>query len=266
MQSMSNTMDAVSMAVGKLHDLATQQYQVFCNCMPLFCSCLLSYSFFCWCVCVLLCCILSTKDDGLPPAPNNIMSSIQRYSLAITSNYRDRHANPSSVHCSIDDNRSDHGEVDLSRGDGKTEENDGRGGYREGPSWGTHTPALVPALETIVERNDDDIESRLSGGISESAHYESTDGSWHLRSVFVHAREQFQDQLQQQQQQQEQQRLQWLYEQQEEQQLQQAIQEELARAEGRSTHMSDVTAGTLRSERHQARSILNLRLCDTQYI
>ena len=178
-QSMSNTMDAVTTAAGKLHDLASQQFQ----------------------------------EDGLPPAPNDMLSTIQRFSLAML--YRGRHANPSSVHCSIDDNRSDHGEVDLSKGkiegDEKRDEergSDGRGGYREGPSWGAHTPALVPALETIIERNDDDLESHISGGVSESAHDESTDGSWHLRSVFVHAREQFQDQLQQQQQQHEQERLQ----------------------------------------------------------
>ena len=47
MQSMSNTMNAVTTAAGKLHDLATQQFQVVCcNCcgvVDVVCAYLLIY-------------------------------------------------------------------------------------------------------------------------------------------------------------------------------------------------------------------------------
>ena len=226
---MSNTMDAVSTAAGTLRDLATHNLQ----------------------------------DDGLPPVSNDLISTIQRYSLTMSTNRRiGRVAGLSSVHCSIDDSWSDNltrgsrgdGNVDDERGgDEKDKEGDNtNGGYREGPSWGAHTPAL--ALETIAERNDDDVEMGLSC-VSESNRSQEL-------QAFFHGQELSQGQLQQQQEQE-----QWEQQQQQEQweqrQLQQAIQEELARAEDRTTLMSDLTAGTLRSERHQARSFLNLRLCDT---
>ena len=268
MQSMSNTMDAVTTAAGKLRDLASQQFQVLYICVYIVVKMLLFLRIisFLFCLSFMLllhCDKLSSKDDGLPPAPNDMISSMLRYSLAMSANYRGRNANPSSVHCSIDDNRSDNGEVDLSRGDGKSEEerrNDdhGRGGYREGPSWGAHTPALTPALETISERFEDDVEMGRSPCVSES------DRSQVLQAFF-HGPEQMQGQMQQQQEEEEEEEVELLHRQleyREQQQLRQAIQEELGKTEDRATLMSDVTAGTLRSERTQARSILNLRLCD----
>ena len=224
-------MHAVTTAAGKLHDLATHQL----------------------------------NEDGLPAAPNDMISTMQRYSLATLYRGRER-ANPSSIHCSIDDNRSDQGDdqMDYSKGDGKSDEErrmdgSGRGGYREGPSWGNHVPvsALTPALETIVERNDDDVEMGRSV-MPEAVH--DPGGTSQLRSVFAQAREQLlQQQQQQQQQQQEQERQQQIL-------LRQVIREEMDRSEDKTSLMSELTAGTIRSERHQAQSILNIRLCDTQYI
>jgi len=240
-------MHAVTTAAGKLHDLATQQL----------------------------------NEDDLPAAPNEMISTMQRYSLATLYRGRER-ANPSSIHCSIDDDgRSDQGDhqnviMDYSRGDGKSDEerrnnlSSGHMGYREGPSWGTHLPApalTVSALETIVERNDDDVE--MGRSVMPEALYDHG-GSSQLRSVFAHAREQLLQQQQQQLQQQQQQQLQ--LQQQEEQEcqhqilLRQMIQEEIDRSEDKTSLMSEITAGTFRSERHQAQSILNFRLCDTQYI
>ena len=211
---------------------------------------------------------------------NPMGAVIQRYSLATL--HRGRHANPSSVHISIDDNKSDNGAVDMSRDDGKTGEDencdgerrmDNHGENREGHSLGVHTPAvtLAPALETIAEchnddKDDNDIEKGhpgVSSNHTEPApvHHITVDGANQLRSIFAQAREQY---FIQQQQQQELERLQ--IQRQQQQELRQAIQDELARAEDKTSFVSDVTAGTLRSERQQAKSFLNLRMCDTQYL
>lgn len=235
MQTMSNTMNAVSTAAGTLHNLATQA--VF-------------------------------QDDGLPPVSNDMISTIQQYSLAFAKNRREgRGAGLSSVHCSID-SWSEHvtrgskvdGNVNNEReGDGKCGEErqnaDHSEGYREGPSWGAYTPAVTSVLDTIVERNDDDIEMDRSQISESDRSFESSQ-----QQAFFHEQELLQEQLQQKQEQWEQEQKQKQLVQQ--QQLQQAIQEELARGEDRTTLMSEITAGTLRSERHQARGFLNLRLCD----
>ena len=231
MQTMSNTMNAVSTAAGTLHDLATQQFQ----------------------------------DDGLPPVSNDMISTIQQYSLAFSTNRRvGRGAGPSSIHCSIDSwsenvtrgSKGDGKEDNQREGEGKSGEErrnaDYSEGYREGPSWGAHTPALTPTppLDTIVERNDDDDIEMGRSHVSES------DRSQELQTFF-HEHEMLQDQLQEHQEQRDQEQQQLV-----QQELQQAIREELARGEDRTTLMSEITVGTLRSERHQARGFLNLRLCD----
>jgi hypothetical protein len=142
---------------------------------------------------------------------------------------------------------------DKTGGDEKSDEErwiDGRGSgggrYRDIHSRAACTLSHTSALETIIERNDEDVEMGQSY-VSKSAH----------------AREQskqFPSHLQLEREQERMQR------QQEHQQLQHAIQEELNRAEDKTSLMSDVTAGTLRSERHLSRSFQNIGLYDTKYM